>query len=187
MIRSGQRSSQSGSRNRRTELFAVRSGDRAAVDNASRLCYLLRHSIPKEGSDIGVRFLCLCRGGDLASADCPNGFIRDHYFPVKKKRVDDRRDAVRYTSTHFQSSGLSNATTGLSCASTTSAVLFASRSAFVYKKAFIIPALLSSYTAFVFLASFILPSVGRARLPVVLILRIFSNIVLYVGSYIEES
>ena len=61
----------------RTELFAVGSGNTAAINDAGALGYCGRHSRGEIASRVSVHLLSLCGGSNFPCANCPNGLVRD--------------------------------------------------------------------------------------------------------------
>lgn len=64
--------------NTRTEFLAVRCSDRAPIDDPGCFRHALGHLCLQELTDLGVRFLRLCRSSDFARADRPHRLVRDH-------------------------------------------------------------------------------------------------------------
>ena len=119
---------------KRTQLFRVRSSDGTTVDNPRSISDLSVDGLFQVSTNISVGFLCLGGGGDFARSNRPHRFVRDHDFPTQSQTHSvhqslDKPNKHEENKTHFQSSALSASTTGFSCAWTTWAVWFASRSA----------------------------------------------------------
>jgi hypothetical protein len=66
-----------------TEFCTVGSSDAAPVNDASGRCDSGGDGCGKVGADVGVCLLGLCRGGDFAGADSPNGLVGDDDFAVE--------------------------------------------------------------------------------------------------------
>lgn len=64
--------------NPRTKLFAVRSSNRASVDDAGAVRDCGGHGLGEERTDVRVGLLSLGGRRDLASTDGPDGLVRDH-------------------------------------------------------------------------------------------------------------
>ena len=68
----------------RTELFAVGSGNTAAINDAGAPRYCGRHSRDEILSCVSVHLLSLSGGSNFPCADCPNGLVRDDDAAVLK-------------------------------------------------------------------------------------------------------
>ena len=63
-----------------TELLAVLRVHTSTVDNAGALRNGGRDCLRKEGTDVGMRLLCLGGSGDLAGTNGPDRLVRNHDF-----------------------------------------------------------------------------------------------------------
>lgn len=70
--------------NTHTEFLAVGRGNTPTVYDPSFGGYRGRNSLGEEGTDFGLSLLGLCRGGDLAGTDRPDGFVGDDNVPNTK-------------------------------------------------------------------------------------------------------